>query len=275
MSDNSDIATSVKLLQQAKNVIVVVGAGMSADLGTPTYWTGDHAKYGDTESRFGFTNLEHSSAPLWKTNPEEQSDYFQALYKELLTLPLPSEDENPYMILKKWLGEKNKNYFVVTSNVDTIFTRYGFDTKKLYEIHGAYDRSQCLKNPRGHRVFNTINPSVGKTLCPRCKSRTRPNVLFFNDFSFVRDTNEMQEDSFFDFKDSIYPQETVILEIGVGLTVLNLRNITRKLYAQMDIPVIRINPFHVKKGDHIATGMSPIVEHQLTSIDGLAALLKN
>jgi NAD-dependent SIR2 family protein deacetylase len=268
------LKTSIELLNKADNVIILAGAGISADIGTPTYWTGDEAKYANKESKYGFTSLEHSSAPLWQTHSGQQSDYFQALYAQMLNQQLPPDENNPYLLLKNWVTMNQKNYFVVTSNVDTAFSRNGFDTRQLYEMHGAYNRSQCLRKPLAHGVFSTVSPDLNKTLCPFCGGITRPNVLFFNDFWFNAKENEKQEDRLFEFEDSVLSQETVLLEVGVGLTVMNLRNMTRKLYAKYDIPLIRINPFHVMAGDHIATGKAPILEHKLKAIEGFKALFE-
>ena len=266
--------TGRNLLQEADNVIILAGAGMSADLGVPTYWTGDDAKYANKESKYGFTSLEHSSAPLWETHPVQQSQYFQALYRQMLDQKLPDEATNPYLILKNWLDTNGKNYFVVTSNVDTTFRRNSYEPSRLYEIHGAYDRSQCLLNPSAHGVFPTMAPHIAKTLCPQCRGIVRPNVLFFHDIWFNSEVHDKQEDLFFDFQDSILSHKTVLLEIGVGLTVLNLRNITRKLYRRYDTPLVRVNPFHIAMGDHIATGKSPIMEYKMTAADGVNFLLQ-
>lgn len=272
-SASDTLALSRKILASASNVIILAGAGMSADIGTPVYWTGDNNKYGDLTSIHGYTALEHAHAPLWRERPLLQAKYFQEAYEGMLALSLPSPPENPYLLLKTWLEENHKAYFTVTSNIDTAFSRQGYATDKLYEIHGAYSRSQCLINPKYHAVHPTVDPSVGLTFCPSCGNISRPNVLFFNDFFFNDSYTVQQEHNFASFRESLVAEDSVILEIGVGLTVLNLRNITRKLYRIHDIPVIRINPYHIQAGDHLQTLKSPIFELQLTSIEGLKKLL--
>ena len=180
----ASIALSRELLENSTHVIVIAGAGMSADVGTPTYWTGDHAKYGDGTSRHGYTNLQHAMGPLWDKEPLNQAEFFQETFSEMLASPKPEDKENPYVLLKNWLDGREKKSFVITSNVDTAFKEYGYDSAALYEIHGAYDRSQCLRVPSKHGVFPTVDPSQDKTYCPRCDSLARPNVLFFDDLDF-------------------------------------------------------------------------------------------
>lgn len=40
---------------------------------------------------------------------------------------------------------KDKNYFVITTNVDSQFAKAGFDPNKLFEVQGNYGELQCVK----------------------------------------------------------------------------------------------------------------------------------
>ena len=273
---HTPLAPSRALLARATRVIVIAGAGMSADIGTPVYWTGDNAAYGDTVSHYGHSNLEHSCAPLWLEEPEQQAAFFRETWREMRESEKPSRSADPYSVLQDWLDAAAKDYFVLTSNVDTAFTDHGFPAGRLLEIHGAYDRSQCLAGPEEHGVFPTLDPSLGSTFCPTCGSLARPNVLFFDDYWFNNAANELQEDDFLRYQRPIFgedPGATVILEVGVGLTVMNLRNLTRDLHSRYDLPIVRVNPFHVGRGDDASAGNAPIFEHQLTALVGLRGLL--
>jgi NAD-dependent SIR2 family protein deacetylase len=273
---HTPLAPSRALLQRATRVIVIAGAGMSADIGTPVYWTGDNAAYGDTVSHYGHTNLEHSCAPLWLEEPDQQAAFFRETWRDMRESEKPARPADPYFVLQDWLDAAAKDFFVLTSNVDTAFTDHGFPAEKLLEIHGAYDRSQCLAEPEAHGVFPTVDPGLATTFCPACGSLARPNVLFFDDYWFNNAANELQEDDFLDYQQHLAaedPGSTVILEIGVGLTVMNLRNLTWDLHSRYDLPIVRINPFHVGRGDDVSAGNAPIYEHQLTALVGLRALL--
>jgi NAD-dependent SIR2 family protein deacetylase len=292
------LLNSRRLLHAATRIIVIAGAGLSADIGTPVYWTGDNAAYGDTVSHFGHTNLEHSCAPLWQEEPEQQAAFFRETWRGMRESVKPPHADDPYCVLQDWLASAAKDYFVLTSNVDTAFTDHGFPADRLLEIHGAYDRSQCLAEPEAHGIFPTVDPSRGDTVCPVCGGIARPNVLFFDDYWFNDSANELQEERFRAFQNGFGSRtpvdgrasgdsrrtgagtgtgtgncDTVILEIGVGLTVMNLRRLSREVHARYDLPVVRINPVHVRRGDHVSAGNAPVYEHQLTAIEGLRALL--
>lgn len=272
-TQQSDLDRARTLLADAEKVIVVAGAGMSADLGTPVYWTGSHAKYGDTVSRQGFTNLEHANAGLWDEHQSKQASYFQETWREMLTMMPPAPDDNPYSMLYDWLDREAKDYFVLTSNVDAAFAGHGFSRGRLFEIHGAYERSQCLANPKAHGSFPTTNPETGLPFCPICGSLARPNVLFFHDYDYDWTASHVQQATFYDYQKGLNSESAVILEIGAGTTVMNLRNNTRQLHAMYDIPVIRLNPFHIEQGDHLSLGRAPVIELKLGALEGLRQVL--
>lgn len=263
-----------ELIHGAEKVIIFAGAGIGVELGTPVYWTGENNRYGGERSRFGFTDLEHAHADLWNKKRMEQLMFYSEKWSQMLSQNLDGEN-SPYELLLNFLTKNNKDYFVVTSNVDTAFARFGFKGDSIYEIHGAYDRVQCLQVPH-HGVFPRLKPETGFTLCPKCGSHTRPNVLFFNDPFFNSNYNNLQEDAWDDFLENINRDDpkTVLIEIGAGLTVPNLRNRTKKLNSGLRVPVIRINLHQTEMGDHEPYDVSvPIVELPMTASDGLRSIL--
>jgi NAD-dependent SIR2 family protein deacetylase len=259
------------MLEDADVVLVLAGAGMSAELGTPTYWTGDQAGYGDTRTKHGYTNLEHASAPLWDVAPLQQAEFFAEQYATMSSMPPVDPSADPYLLLLDWLTANSKEHFAVTSNVDQAFTRAGFMAENVLEIHGAYDRSQCLMQPMRHGIFPSAAPGSGMSTCPSCGTLARPNVLFFADFDFNGAFRQVQLDAFSTFVRDREADEVVILEVGVGTTVMNLRNMSGGLHAHYDFPLIRVNPHHVKQGDHLSES-APINEHQMAATEGILAL---
>lgn len=236
----NDLLKAQHLAARAKNFIVLAGAGMSVEVGLSTYWTGPNSKYGDESSRFGYTALEHSDESLWFLDEASQVEYFRELHQRMSSADV-SADSSPYRVLLKYFTDYGLDYFIRTTNVDSAFVRAGFDAEKIYEQHGAYSRSQCLAHPAKHGVFPTGEPGVAR-FCPVCGSVVRPNVLFFNDFHCNHDIMYEQQDRFTDFVNSVTPQNTVVLEIGVGSTVPVLRDQSSILGGRDGFNVIRINP---------------------------------
>lgn len=210
-------------IRTAENVLVLAGAGMSADLGVPVYWTGDTAKYGDTRSQYGYTALEHAHATLFFSDIKSQTKYFREQWESMIDVSL---EGSHYVALLKHLSQKN--YFIATTNVDNFFIRAGYERQRVLEVHGSYAKSQCLKHDHG--TWNTPDTREGAAfitnrnyICPTCTLPVRPNVLFFEDAWYVpSNDNHYAMYAYRNFLDESPPEGTVVLEIGVGNTVPRL-----------------------------------------------------
>ena len=73
---------------------------------------------------------------------------------------------------------KDKNYFVITTNVDSQFTKAGFDPDKIFEVQGNYGELQCAK-PCHSQVYDNEtlvqkwrsqqkNCQIPTALVPKC-----------------------------------------------------------------------------------------------------------
>lgn len=271
-----DLLLAQQLISRAKNFIILAGAGMSADVGLRTYWTGPNSRYGDERSRFGYTSLQHSDESLWAVAKESQIAYFQELHQHMSTTDVLA-DSSPYRILKDYFTDYDLNYFIRTTNVDSAFTRAGFAQDALYEQHGSYSRSQCLSQPAQHGVFPTNTPG-STTLCPVCGSSTRPNVLFFNDFHCNTEVMYEQQDRFADFVNSVDAKDTIVIEVGVGSTVPALRDQSSILGGRDGFNVVRVNP---ELDDYESfSRILPLQDNvhllkiQMTAVEGLSRLFQ-
>lgn len=229
------------LLDKTQNIIVLAGAGMSAELGTPVYYEGDNASYGTTKSSYGYTALEHAFAPLWESDTESQKNYSRERWEYLLSIDV-NQPNSPYKTLLDYITRTNKKYFVSTTNVDSAFLRAGYEGNRIHEVHGSSRVSQCLAFGQHHGVFATLNPAEGFTLCPVCKGDTRPNTMYFLDFDFNPSLLTEQQERYLDFIDTLNPEETTVLEIGAGETVSTLRQYSHRLRSIYGFNLIRINP---------------------------------
>jgi NAD-dependent SIR2 family protein deacetylase len=265
------------LLEMSDTVVILTGAGMSADLGIPTYWAGDEARYGAERSPYGYTDFEHAKSELWEVEPEIQAEFFANKARAFGQVD-PLAPNSPYRTLRQWLQHTEKDAFVITSNPDNMFQRSGFDAARLYEIHGSYRRSQCLAQPQAHGVFDTAIHN-GSLVCPTCGSLARPNVLFFQDTNMNKQVLGQQADAYRAFREHLGGKRVVALEIGAGNTVPTIKTMTLKLNSEHDVPVVRINP---DRAD-VRTGMEGIyrrskragfIQIPLGAQQGLSLLLR-
>ena len=94
-----------------------------------------------------------------------------------------------YQDLRRVVGDRE--YFVMSSNVDALFTRNGFDHDRVYTPQGDYALYQCLTpctrevwDARGilQRALDDYDPATGATseaavpACPNCAGPVSLNV---------------------------------------------------------------------------------------------------
>lgn len=236
-----NITEAKELLHNAKNVIILAGAGMSIEYGLKTYWEGDDSRYAQDKTEYGFTALEHANESTWQEDPISQLKFHNSRLRQILEAPVDAENGS-YKRLLNFLQETNKTYFAATTNIDAAFSRTGYEANRIYELHGSSLNSQCLAHPAEHGVFLTQDPYSSWTKCPTCEYYTRPNTVLFNDLSVNYSHIYNQQDNFSDYREDINPEESVILEIGAGVIIPSIRNLSVIMNGRENIPVIRINP---------------------------------
>ena len=258
---NYNINLAKDLLKNADAVLIVTGAGMSVDSGIPTYrgengiWTKSiqigHKKYSYDEI---------SSLKMWKEYPELAWG-FKANFYNIINKLKPHEGY--YHLLK---NIKNKyDYFVCTSNIDGYFFKAGYDSNKVYEVHGSVNNLQCMN--KKCNLNNGITPLDKETVpifdpntfiatnlptCKFCNNMSRPNVSMFGDYDFYNKPYEHQRKRLDEWLNNLkkYKKSLVILEIGCGLNPHSLRMLNGKMMSgewkmpvfDNNIGIIRINP---------------------------------
>ena len=138
MTDFDDkIALAADRLRDAHAIIIGAGAGLSAAAGLDYSGPEFKKEFADYIAKYGFPDLYTSSFHDFPTEEERWArwarhiDYIRfrpgamPLYKELFELV------------------KDKNYFVITTNVDGQFRKAGFAPDKIFEVQGDYGLMQC------------------------------------------------------------------------------------------------------------------------------------
>lgn len=189
--------------------------------------------------------MQHADALLWQLDPSSQIAYHHDRWV-MFNLLDPTTPGCGYQVLMEAVERTGKTLFVVTTNVDSMFTVAGVPDENLLEVHGTQAWSQCLPYPEEHGVFPTL--TSGLTYCPVCGSSTRPNVIYFNDWSVNLQRMEEQNNRWEQLRAKL-GKETVILEVGCGVNVPVLRLWSKQLATQQGVPVVRINPELLDSGN--------------------------
>lgn len=276
-----DIINAKVLLEKADAILIISGAGMSVDSGIPTY-RGKNGLWEKTIKIYDeiYSYNEISSLAMWKKNPDLVWGFKSNFYKTINE----KEPHQGYYDLLTGLQNKNYDYFIATSNVDGYFHRAGFDSEKIYEVHGTIENIQCTKkwcNER-HGVYKTKSyphyippcfeyaPFIACYLpnCTSCNNILRPNISLFGDDEFYGVPYEHQRRRLNTWLKDIERKKNklIILEIGCGINPHSLRMCNGKMMSgewkmpiiENNIGTIRINPDDIQEDDnetiHISLG---------------------
>ena len=247
---NSRIIQAKQAIKQADYIIIGAGAGLSTAAGL--LYSGEKFKKDFKEfiEKYHFEDLYSASFYNFKTQ-EEKWAFFAKMIK------LNRYNETPLKLYQE-LYEivKNKEYFVLSTNVDGQFYNSGFDRKKVFEIQGDYSYLQC-KNACHNKLYNnkelvekwihnTKNCKIPSNLimkCPVCGGNMDMNLR--KDENFVQDEHWYEMSQRYDeFLNKIQNKNVVLLEIGVGF---NTPGIIRFPFEQMTANNVKTTLIRINK----------------------------
>lgn len=209
-------------LDNADAVLVGAGAGMSTSAGL-TYSGERFLKYfSDFKDRYGIEDIYSGGFYPYKTLEEYWAWWSRHIYYNRYDLTAGK----PYLDLLKLL--KNKDYFVLTTNVDHQFQLAGFDKDRLFYTQGDYGLFQCSK-PCCQKTYDNEAavremvkcqkdmkiPSELIPYCPVCGAPMTVNLR--SDMTFVQDDGWYSASKkYSDFLKSHENKRVLFLELGVG-----------------------------------------------------------
>lgn len=209
-------------LQTADAVIIGAGAGLSTSAGF-TYSGGRFKQYfSDFEQKYGFHDMYAGGFYPYDTLEE-----YWAYWSRYVMV-------NRYMDAPKLVYQElfelvqDKDYFVITTNVDHCFQKAGFDKERLFYTQGDYGLFQCsepccnetFENEKMiRRMFEEQKemriPSALVPACPHCGKALIMNLR--SDDKFVEDEGwHMAAGRYHDFLRIKEGRNILFLELGVG-----------------------------------------------------------
>lgn len=154
-------------LRQARAVVVLTGAGISAESGVPTFRGG-----GSSAVWKGMPFDRISSARMVREDLDEVwawFDYRRGVLKRCLPNPA-------HHALAGWEG-RFADLTLVTQNVDGLHSAAG--STGVIELHGNINRAVCVGCGRRFDITGTVPHEPDK--CGDCGSRVRPDVVLFGE----------------------------------------------------------------------------------------------
>lgn len=135
----TEIEKLQEALLEADAIVVGAGAGLSTSAGFTYSGERFERHFADFIGKYGFTDM-YSAGFYPFPSEEEHWAYWSRhiYYNRYVPAPKPVYDN-----LLKLL--KDKDYFVITTNVDHQFQKAGFDKQRLFYTQGDYGLFQCAK----------------------------------------------------------------------------------------------------------------------------------
>ena len=175
MVDHNEIHAIEKVAQYlhaAKRVLVITGAGLSADSGMPTY-RGIGGLYGDLPVRNGLTIEDILSGYTMRRDPGLVWEYLGHIAEAFL-------DARPNRG-HEVIAEMDRHFdkvVVLTQNVDGFHGRAG--SRHVIDIHGDIHRLACMQC--SYKVGDVDLKTIAfPPKCPACGAILRPGVTLFGE----------------------------------------------------------------------------------------------
>ncbi len=136
-------------IDAADAVVIGAGAGLSASAGF--IYSGERFEryFSDFIRTCGFRDMYSGGFCVLESPPEEMWAYWSRYIWINRYMPIPNDTYDRLYDLVK-----DKDYFVITTNVDHCFQRSGFDKKRLFYTQGDYGLLQS-SNPHGASAHKT------------------------------------------------------------------------------------------------------------------------
>ena len=210
-------------LSGADAVVIGAGAGLSTSAGF--IYSGERFEkyFSDFSEKYGFTDMYTGGFHVLGMEPEIMWAYWSRyIYiNRYLDAPKPVYDDLFSLV-------KEKDYFVLTTNVDHCFQKSGFDKERLFYTQGDYGLFQCTE-PCTQDTYDNEEmirkmyeqqkdmriPSELIPKCPKCGKPLTMNLR--SDDKFVEDDGWKLACSRYEvFLETHKTGKILFLELGVG-----------------------------------------------------------
>jgi len=225
MRSTGNYSENVKKLKEALSgcdpVVIGAGAGLSTSAGFTYSGERFEKNFGDFYRKYGFTDMYSGGFYPYETPEEFWAYWSRYIFVNRYTDP----PKRVYSDLLELV--KDKDYFVITTNVDHCFQKAGFDKKRLFYTQGDYGLFQCSVPCHSKTYDNekTIRQMVAAQkdmrvppeLVPKCPVCGEPLTMNLrSDDRFVEDEGWHEAAERYDRFLKSHTGRVLFLELGVG-----------------------------------------------------------
>ena len=161
-----EIAKAYELISKSNEIVVLTGAGISAESGIPTY-RGEEGVWRNYDPQ------ELATPEAFSRNPKlvwEWYDSRRAIMKKA--------KPNPGHFAITTLEKEKKDFTLITQNVDGLHFAAG--TRNVIELHGSLWEVKCTECDKVKKDYQVPIAELPPT-CATCNSIVRPNTVWFGE----------------------------------------------------------------------------------------------
>ena len=153
-------------VKRARRVVVLTGAGVSAESGVPTFRDAQTGLWAD------FKPEELATPQAFRRNPKLVWEWYAWRRVKVHSVE-PNAGHHALAELEARVPE----FTLITQNVDGLHQRAG--SKNVIELHGNITRVKCFRE--GTIVREWRDDGEVPPRCPHCGDYLRPDVVWFNE----------------------------------------------------------------------------------------------
>jgi NAD-dependent deacetylase len=213
--DDGELQVARRIMQGARSLLVISGAGMSAECGIQTFRRpGDDGAWDQAAQQLATPEgFQREPQRVWKW------------YRQRRLQALAAQLHAGYIALAAW--ERHAQVHVVTQNVDGLHARSG--SSRVVELHGSLHRFKCAE--QHHAVTDECDQDLVPQ-CAICGSYVRPAVVWFGEY--------VPEAAIVGAAEALEASQAVLL-VGTSLVVNTPGGLLRSA-ARRGLPIIEVNP---------------------------------
>ena len=237
-NDTDKLLQIKEKLNEAEAVVIGAGAGLSTSAGFTYSGERFEQYFGDYKAKYGFSDMYSGGFYPYETLEEYWAYWSRYIYiNRYMDAPKPV-----YNRLHELVGQKD--YFVLTTNVDHCFQKAGFDKQRLFYTQGDYGLFQCSEPCHQETYDNeetvkkmvlsqgfqieegklikpengTVKMTVPEELVPHCPKCGKPMSMNLRaDNTFVEDDGwHRAAEKYQLFLHRHEERKTLFIELGVG-----------------------------------------------------------
>ena len=210
-------------IETADYIIIGAGAGLSAAAGLEYGGERFRENFPEFIEKYGFQDMYSPMFYPYSTSEEKWAYFAKHAYTNNVGM------EGTELYKKLYQLVKDKDYFVITTNVDDQFLKSGFDEDRFFRTQGSYSKLQCSKACHNKLYDNKdlLLEMIEKTdedlkipgelvpKCPVCGEEMDLNLR--KDNYFVEDEKwHEQNRNYADFTKRALNGNVLLLEFGIG-----------------------------------------------------------